>query len=265
MEVVMRDIAKLPILLKELRFTAMQKLWEPLLKQAIDESWSHSRYLSVLCENEMNHRYQKRIALHTKQAQLPYGKSLATYSFDQSPGLNRIKVQDLAGNTQWVNDHNNVLIFGPSGVGKTHIASAIGLSLIEKGNRVFFTNTTTLVQRLQLARKELQLPQALAKLDHYQVLILDDIGYVRKDDAETHVLFELIAHRYETGSMIITSNQAFSEWDGIFANSAMTVAAIDRLVHHATILEVVGESYRKAKCAVETQLKDEEVIPTEDV
>ena len=121
------------------------------------------------------------------------------------------------------------------------------------------------MQRLQLARKELQLPQALAKLDHYQVLILDDIGYVRKDDAETHVLFELIAHRYETGSMIITSNQAFSEWDGIFANSAMTVAAIDRLVHHATILEVVGESYRKAKCAVETQLKDEEVIPTEDV
>lgn len=261
----MRDMAKLPILLKELRLTSMQNQWESLLKQAVDENWSHSRYMAVLCENEMNHRYQKRIALHTKQAQLPYGKSLATYSFDQSPSLNRVKVKDLAENTQWVNEHNNVLIFGPSGVGKTHLASAIGLSLIEKGNRVFFTSTTMIVQKLQLARKELHLPQALAKLDYYQVLILDDIGYVRKDDAETHVLFELIAHRYETGSMIITSNQAFSEWDSIFANSAMTVAAIDRLVHNATILEVVGESYRKAKRAEKTQLKDEEVFSTEDV
>lgn len=179
------------------------------------------------------------------------------------PSLNKLKVQDLAENTQWVNDHHNVLIFGPSVVGKTHLASAIGLSLIERGCRVLFTSTTMLVQKLQLSRKELQLPQALAKLDYYQVLILDDIGYVRKDDAETHVLFELIAHRYETGSMIITSNQAFSEWDSIFANSAMTVAAIDRLVHHATILEVVGKSYRKAKCAAETRLKDEAELPSE--
>ncbi len=157
-------------------------------------------------------------------------------------------------------DHGNVLIFGPSGVGKTHLVSAIGLSLIEKGIRVFFTNTTTLVQKLQLARKELQLPQVLGKLDLYQVLILDDIGYVRKDDTETHVMFELIAHRYETGSMMITSNQAFSEWDSIFANSAMTVAAIDRLVHHSTILEVVAPSYRKATCAGETQIQRESEI-----
>lgn len=103
------------------------------------------------------------------------------------------------------------------------------------------------------------MPQALAKLDQYQLLILDDIGYVRKDDAETHVLFELIAHRYETGSMIITSNQAFSEWGEIFANSAMTVAAIDRLVHHGTILEVVGKSYRKVRHVEDAQLPTEKV------
>jgi DNA replication protein DnaC len=260
MEGIMREDATLPILLKELRLKSMQSLWEGASRTAIEENWLHSRYLAYLCENEMNDRYQKRIALHMKQAQLPYGKSLATYRFECTPSLNKARVQDLAENTQWVKDHGNVLIFGPSGVGKTHLASAIGLSLIEKGIRVFFTKTTTLVQKLQLARKELQLPQALGKLDLYQVLILDDIGYVRKDDAETHVLFELIAHRYETGSMMITSNQAFSEWDSIFANSAMTVAAIDRLVHHATILEVVAESYRKAGYAGEMQNKSEEII-----
>lgn len=257
MEGTMRDVAKLPILLKELRLKTVQNLWETVAKTAMEENWQHSRYLAYLCENEMNDRYQKRVAQYIKRAQLPSGKSLATYRFECAPSLNRAKVQDLAENMQWVKDHGNILIFGPSGVGKTHLASAIGLSLIEKGVRVFFTNTTTLVQKLQLARKELQLPQALGKLDLYQVLILDDIGYVRKDDTETHVLFELIAHRYETGSMMITSNQAFSEWDSIFANSAMTVAAIDRLVHHATILEVVAPSYRKATYAGESQIQSE--------
>ena len=139
----------------------------------------------------------------------------------------------------------NLLIFGPSGTGKTHLAAAFGAALVDNGKRVLFTRTTDLVQKLQAARRDLALPGTLAKLDRFDVLVLDDLGYVRKDQAETNVLFELIAERYERRSLIATCNQPFSEWDQIFPDPAMTVAAIDRLVHHATILELNTESYRR--------------------
>ena len=241
----MRDVAKLPILLKELYLTTFQQLWEPLGEQAKEQNWSHADYLSCLCEHEIEVRHQNKLKRNLKQAQLPIGKTLSNFDFSHTPNLNKAKVKDLSENTLWVKNKENLLIFGPSGTGKTHLAAAIAYSLIERGLKAYFTSTTTLVQKLQAARQHLVLPQTLAKLDLYQILILDDIGYVRKDEAETHVLFELIAHRYEAGSLIVTSNQPFSEWDTIFANQAMTVAAIDRLVHHATILEIITDSYRK--------------------
>jgi len=132
-----------------------------------------------------------------------------------------------------------------SGVGKTHLAAAIGAALVESGRRVLFSRTTDMVQKLQAARRDLILPATLTKLDRYDALILDDLGYVRKDQAETSVLFELIAERYERRSLIVTCNQPFSEWNQIFPDPAMTVAAIDRIVHHATIIECNTESYRR--------------------
>ena len=241
----MREIAKLPLLLKDLKLSTMGRLWEPMASEAKKEEWDHPRFLASLCEHEVEERYQKRTARYLKHSNLPAGKSLATFDFSHVPSVSKSKVQELASDTRWVTQGETVLIFGPSGVGKTHLASAIGHSLIERGIRVLFTPTTTLMQKLQLARKNLTLPTSLDKLDQYKLLILDDIGYVKKDEAEAHVLFELIAHRYESGSLIVTSNQPFSEWDQIFASNAMTIAAIDRLVHHATIFEVVTESYRR--------------------
>jgi DNA replication protein DnaC len=138
-----------------------------------------------------------------------------------------------------------LLLFGPPGGGKSHLCAALGLALVENGWRVQFARTTDLVQRLQVARRELMLEAAIAKLDRYDLLILDDIAYVTKDQAETSVLFELIAARYERRSMLITANQPFGEWGKIFPDQAMTLAAIDRLVHHATILEMNVESYRR--------------------
>ncbi len=130
-------------------------------------------------------------------------------------------------------------------MGKSHLSSAIGLALVENGYRVLFTRTTDLVQKLQQARRDLALESALAKLDKFDLLILDDIAYVTKDQAETSVLFELISARYERRSTLITANQAFGAWDTIFPDPAMTLAAVDRLVHHATIFEMNVESYRR--------------------
>ena len=134
---------------------------------------------------------------------------------------------------------------GSPGAGKSHLGSAIGHALIDAGYRVLFTRTSELVQKLQAARQSLQLPSALAKLDRLDLIILDDLSYARQDQAETSVLFELIAERYERRSLLITANQPFSGWNDVFPDPGMTVAAIDRLVHHSTIFEMNVESYRR--------------------
>jgi DNA replication protein DnaC len=136
------------------------------------------------------------------------------------------------------------LVFGPPGAGKTHIAAAVGLALVENGARVLFMRTSDLVQRLQVARREV-LESEIAKLDKYQLLILDDITYLSRDQAETSVLFELIGNRYERCSLLVTANQPFGEWGKAFPDHATTLPAIDRLVHHATIPEMNVESYRR--------------------
>lgn len=223
----------------------MGRHWERLLQQAQTKGWNSAEYLAALCEQELADRDSRRIARYTKESHLPAGKTLATFDFTQIPTLSAAQIEALAVATDWTQQTRNLLLFGASGVGKTHLAAAIGHGLTERGVRVRYVTTTALVQQLQLAREQLQLEDAMHKLDKYRVLILDDFGYVKKNDQETQVLFELIAHRYETGSLIVTSNQPFADWDRIFPDPMMTVAAIDRLIHHATIIEVVSDSYRR--------------------
>ena len=242
---IMPNTAALPILLKELRLTAMGKQWQTLAQQAIDKDWTPEEYLAILCEEEVALRYQKRVLRYNQEAKLPPSKSLSSFDFSLIPAIKKSQIEQKLKETHWVQKAENLLFFGPSGVGKTHLAAAMGYGLIEKGYRVRFFNTTALIQLLQKAREELSVLEALTRLDKYSVLILDDIGYVKKSEVETQVLFELIAHRYESGSIILTSNQPFSQWDQIFDDNMMTVAAIDRIVHHATVIDCQGESYRK--------------------
>jgi DNA replication protein DnaC len=232
-------------MLKALRLPAFGQHYQDYQEQATEQSWGYDQYLAQLCEQEVARRYQTRIHNWTKEAKLPRGKSFATLAINELPKAIQKKVIGLRDNTQWALQADNVLLIGPSGVGKSHIAAALGLHLIEQGVRVKWLQATALLQLLQQARQELDLMGVMSKLDKYRVLIIDDIGYVKKTDSETQVLFEFIAHRYESGSLIITSNQPFSHWDQIFPDTLMTVAAIDRIIHHATIVEIDGESYRK--------------------
>jgi DNA replication protein DnaC len=240
-----RDKAVLPLFLDELRLPTIKKLWEDVAVEASQKGWSGPQYLSNLCEREIAERHRRRLTRYMSEAQLPKAKTLESYDFSSVEGVTKTEVLGLASGEIWIKEGMNVLIFGSSGVGKTHLAAAIGEKLIEQGFRVFFSRTTELVQKLQAAKKSLILPSALEKLEKYDCLILDDFGYVQKDELETSVLFELICERYERKSMLITCNQPFKDWDRIFLDKQMAVAAIDRLVHNASILEIEAESYRK--------------------
>ncbi len=198
--------------------------------------------LEVL-EAEQDERRQRRCQRLLKAARLPPGKTFDTLDESRLPRSVVLALRDLATG-QFLERADNVLCFGLPGRGKTHAAAALGHALVERGHRVLFTPAFRLVQDLLAAKRDLALPRALARLDAYELLILDDIGYVQQNADEVEVLFTLMAERYERRSMLISSNLVFGEWDRIFKNPMTTAAAIDRLVHHSVILEFSGKSVR---------------------
>lgn len=246
------DEARLGIMLNELRLPTIKTLWPRFAETADREGWPAAHFLAAIAEHELAERANRRIERHLAEAHLPPGKTLDSFAFDAVPMISKAQVMAMAAGDSWLAKGANVLLFGPPGGGKTHVAAAIGLALIENGWRVLFARTTDLVQKLQVARRELQLEAAIAKLDKFDLLILDDLAYVTKDQAETSVLFELISARYERRSILITANQPFGEWNRVFPDPAMTLAAVDRLVHHATIFEMNVESYRR-RSAIEAK------------
>jgi len=244
------DTARVELLLADLRLPAIKTVWPAIAEQADKEGWPAARFLATLAEHEMVERGRRRFERHLEEARLPPGKTIHTFDFEAVPMVSKAQVMALAAGDAWIAKGANLLLFGGPGGGKSHLAAALGLALVENGWRVLFTRTTDLVQKLQAARRDLALESAITKLDKYHLLILDDIAYATKDQAETGVLFELISARYERRSLLITANQPFAEWNRIFPDQAMTLAAVDRLVHHATIFEMNVESYRR-RAAIE--------------
>ena len=202
----------LPLLLKQLYLSTIDQHYQQQAEEAEKEIWSYLEFLGRLCHLENLSRHQRRLQRYIKESKLPPAKTLATLDLKAMPSVNAAKIQALADQTDWVKKAYNIIIFGPSGVGKTHLAAALAYRMIEQDIRVLFMPTTMMVQKLQKARADLNLDDFLTRLARIPLLILDDISYVKKSEVETSVLFELIADRYETGSLIITSNQAFSEW-----------------------------------------------------
>lgn len=249
------DTAQLDLMFTELRMPSAKAMWQQLAERADKEGWPAARLLAALAEQEIADRARRRFERHLSEAKLPPGKTLANFEFELVPMVSRAHVNALAAGDRWLDQGANVILIGNPGGGKSHLSAAIGLALVENGFRVLFARTTDLVQRLQVARQELALESAIQKLDKYHLLILDDIAYVRKDQAETSVLFELISSRYERRSMLITANQPFGEWGSIFPDQAMTLAAVDRLVHRATIFELNVESYRRRTAVASVEVK----------
>jgi len=240
------DAARIELLLAELRLPAIKLVWASLAAQADKEGWPAGRFLAALAEHEIAERSRRRLERHHRRSPVAPRQDARQLRLRGRPG-------DHARHKSWRSPlvtpgWPTAPIYCCSGRragGKSHLAAALGFALVENGWRVLFTRTIDLVQRLQIARRELALEAAIAKLDKFHLLILDDIAYVTKDQAETSVLFELISARYERRSLLITANQPFGEWGKIFPDQAMTVAVVDRLVHHATIFEMNVESYRR--------------------
>jgi DNA replication protein DnaC len=229
--------------LKELHLPAMRSDFEEVAQEARQESWSYEQYLLGLAERELQQRRHKRVERLLRESRLPLEKNLQSFDLKRLPARAVQQVRGLLEGS-FVERRENVLAFGKPGSGKTHLLCAVAQELLRAGRRVLFSPCGLLVQELLLAKRELKLPKALKRLAVYEVLVLDDLGYVQQSREEMEVLFTLLAERYERGSVMLTSNLPFSGWEQIFKDPMTTAAAIDRLVHHCVILELNIPSYR---------------------
>ena len=233
----------LELRLKGLRLPGFLAHYAPLAKKAASEGWEAVGYLTELVALEIAERDQRRLKRLLDDAKLPPGKTLASLQLTRYAPPIRAQIQELCRG-QFLTEANNVCLIGNPGTGKSHVMAAIARSLIERGTPVLYTPVSTLVERLLEAKRDLRLARELKRLDHFECLALDDIGYVQQDRAQMEVLFTLLAERYERKSVMITSNLVFSEWEKIFKDPMTTAAAIDRVVHHAVVLEFPGPSWR---------------------
>jgi DNA replication protein DnaC len=238
-----RTEAALPMLLRSFKLPAFVREWGPLADRAAAEGLSHPEYLLALAEAEAAERDARRMARRLDESRLPREKTLGNYDLERLPAKVRTTFAALRDGS-FADRAINVIVFGNPGTGKTHLVAGLGHELVRQDRTVLFTPAFQLVQRLLAAKRDLRLSQELRKLDRFEVLILDDIGYVQQNREEMEVLFTLLAERYERRSVLITSNLVFSQWDQIFKDTMTTAAAVDRVVHHSVILELTIDSYR---------------------
>lgn len=228
---------------RELRLPMFREHFQTLAEQAVRESLSHAQYLAELTRLEFQDRRQRRVQRLWEQSRLPRGKTWESFDWQRIPLAVARQAESLRDGS-FLDRRENLLVFGKPGSGKTHCVCALAERLVQQGRAILFTTCAMLVQSLLAAKRDLRLQKALKQLARFEGLILDDLGYVQHSREEMEVLFTLLAERYERGSVVLTSNLPFSQWEQIFKDAMTTAAAIDRLVHHCVIWELNVTSYR---------------------
>jgi DNA replication protein DnaC len=256
---------ELTTLLERMKMEHLLAQLDGVCEQAAVGDADYKTFLTQALETEWRGRYQRGVEGRLKQARLPWIKTLDQFDFEYQPSIDRKQVRELAG-LSFVERAQNVVLLGPPGVGKTHIAVALGIKAVEAGYSVLFLTLEALMGRLVRARHENRLERSLQQLTYPKLLILDELGYLPLSREEASLFFRLLVRRYERGSLIVTSNKGFTDWGEVFNDHVLATAILDRLLHHATTLNIKGESYRlkdKRKAGLlGRRLKEEEVLET---
>ena len=229
--------------LKQLRLARMARECEAVSREAEQRGLGYLGFLQALLEAELQSRHEQQLRQRLKAAAFPYQKRLEDFDFSLVPGLSKTRLLQLAQGA-FLSAHDNVLLIGPSGIGKTHVLMGLGRSLCLAGYRVLFRSAVTLATELEVAHKELRLPRLLTQYRRFDLILVDELGYLPFAKQTAELLFQFFSDRYERASVAITSNLAFAQWTQVFGNEQMTVALLDRLVHRSHVLLMEGESFR---------------------
>jgi DNA replication protein DnaC len=248
---------KLMVDLKKLRLPAMIEMLDSYVKQAASNSMSYMDFLSGLVSEEVRHKERRAVQSRIKSAMFPVIKSLDDFDYAFQPSINRKKLEELSS-LRFIDNKENILFLGPPGVGKTHLATGFGVQACESGYKVLFTTLNDMVSVLMASMADNSFPSKLRTFVQPSLLIVDEVGYLPVSKEGANFLFQVVAKRYETGSIILTSNKSFADWGEILGDSVIASAVLDRLLHHATVFSIRGESYRlreKRKELVKEQKK----------
>ncbi|HJX41370.1 MAG TPA: IS21-like element helper ATPase IstB [Anaerolineales bacterium] len=230
-------------LLGKLKMDHLEAQLDAVCEQAAQRQADYKTFLVQALQTEWQGRYQRGTELRLRQARFPWLKTLEQFDFDFQPSLDRRQMRELAG-MSFVERAHNVIVLGPPGVGKTHLAIALGIKAVEAGYSVLFLTLEELIGRLVRAAKESRLERSLQQLTYPKVLIIDEIGYLPLSSFEASLFFRLVVRRYERASMVVTSNKSFLDWGEVFSDPVLATAILDRLLHYSTTLNIKGESYR---------------------